>query len=324
MQPWRYPALLSLVMVGCVVISCAPKDQQFSFDFKVKGHSIFKNTTEEDAALSPEEQRCIRRRFALLHRLGGKYQQVLADVEPLNLSNQFTSAALMCFHPKIATLSELDQFGALIFYHEAIHLLSSSGDLIRTHPPTEQHAGSAWSAFHEPFYRYYVAEASPQHLFLPYLPETLPMHTIYEPLKGQPYLAHLERYFSAANDNNFYSLLEEWNAYNAGLDLAVALFDHGLAPCAPEHTSDIANAAMEFAVYTATYLEALHRQSADLFHILLQDKALREFLRFQQTKTQRLVAAGQSYPCLFNALTPQLQPAAQEASRRLLELIGEL
>ena len=68
----------------------------------------------------------------------------------------------------------------------------------------------------------------PQHLFLPYLPETLPMHTIYAPLKGQPYLAHLERYFSAANDNNFYILLEEWNAYNAGLNLAVAFF--GVCP----------------------------------------------------------------------------------------------
>ena len=291
MQPWRYPALLSLVMVGCVVISYAPKDQQFSFDFKVKGHSIFKNTTEEDAALSPEEQRCIRRRFALLHRLGGKYQQVLADVEPLNLSNQFTSGALLCFHPKIATPPELDQFGALIFYHEAIHFLSSSGDLIRTHPPTEQPAGSAWNAFHEPFYRYYVAEASPQHLFLPYLPETLPMHTIYDHLKGQLYLAQLERYFSAANDNNFYILLEEWNAYNAGLDLAVAFFDHGMALCAPEQTSDIANAAMEFAVYTATYVEALHRQSSDLFHTLLKDKTLREFLRFQLTKTQGHVPA---------------------------------
>jgi hypothetical protein len=249
---------------------------------------------------------------------------VLEDVEPLHLANQFTSAALLCFHPKIATPPELDQFGALIFYHEAIHLLSSSGDLVRTLKHTEQHAGSAWSTFHEPFYRYYVAEASPQHLFLPYLPETLPMHTIYEPLKGQPYLAHLERYFIAANDNNFYILLEEWNAYNAGLDLAVAFFDHGMAQCAPEHTSDLANAAMEFAVYTATYLEALHRRSSDLFHTLLKDKTLREFLRFQLTKTQRLVAAGQPYPCLFNALTPQLQPAVQEASRTLLELIGEL
>jgi hypothetical protein len=86
----------------------------------------------------------------------------------------------------------------------------------------------------------------------------------------------------------------------------------------------MANAAMEFAVYTATYLATLHRQSSALFHTLLQDKAVREFLRFQQTKTQRFVAAGQSYPCLFNALTPQLQPAAQEASRMLLELIGEL
>jgi hypothetical protein len=309
-------------MVGCVVISCAPKTQQFSFD--LKGHAVFKNTTEEDTALSPEERRCINRRFALLHQLGGKYQQVLADVEHLNLSNQFTSAALWCFHPKIATPPDLDQFGALIFYHEAIHLLSSLGDLIRTHPPTEQHAGSAWRTFHEPFYRYYVAEASPQHLFLPYLPETTPMHTIYAHLKGQPYLAHLERYFSAANDNNFYILLEEWNAYNAGLDLAVAFFDHGMAQCAPEQTSDIANAAMEFTVYTATYLKALHRQPSDLFHTLLQDKTVREFLRFQQTKTQRLVAAGQSYPCLFNTLTPQLQPAVQEASRTLLELIGEL
>jgi hypothetical protein len=308
-------------MVGCVVISCAPKAQQFSFD--IKGRSVFKNNTEEDTALSPEEQRCIRRRFALLHQLGGKYQQVLVDVEPLNLSNQFTSATLLCFHPKIVTRPELDQFAALIFYHEVIHLLSSSGDLIRTHPPTEQHAGSAWRTFHEPFYRYYVAEAFPQHLFLPYLPETLPMHTIYEHLRGQPYLAQLERYFSAANDNNFYILLEEWNAYNAGLDLAVALFDYGMAQCAPEQTSDIANAAMEFAVYTATYLEALHRQSSDLFHTLLQNKAVREFLRFQQTKTQRLVAAGQPYSCLFNALTPQLQSAVQEASRTLLELIGE-
>jgi hypothetical protein len=308
-------------MVGCVVISCAPKTQQFSFD--LKGHSVFKNTTAEDTALSPEEQHCIRRRFALLHQLGGKYQHVLADVAPLHLANQFTLAALWCFHPKIATPPELDLFGALIFYHEAIHLLSSSGDLVRTRKHTEQHAGSAWNTFHEPFYRYYVAEASPQHLFLPYLPETLPMHTIYAPLKGQLYLAHLECYFSAANDNNFYSLLEEWNAYNAGLDLAVAFCDHGLAPCAPAHPSDIANAAIEFAVYTATYLDALHRQSSDLFHTLLQDKAVREFLHFQLTKTQRLVAAGQPYLCLFNALTPQLQSAVQEASRTLLELIGE-
>jgi hypothetical protein len=79
------------------------------------------------------------------------------------------TVGLLCFHPKIATPPELDQFGALIFYHEAIHLLSSSGDLVRTLKHTEQHAGSAWSTFHEPFYRYYVAEASPQHLFLPYL-----------------------------------------------------------------------------------------------------------------------------------------------------------
>jgi hypothetical protein len=71
MQPRPYLTLLSLVMVGCVVISCAPKTQQFSFD--LKGHSVFKNNTEEDTALSPEEQRCIRRRFALLHQLGGKY-----------------------------------------------------------------------------------------------------------------------------------------------------------------------------------------------------------------------------------------------------------
>jgi hypothetical protein len=319
MQPRPFRTLLSLV--GCIVISCAPKTQQFSFD--LQGHAVFKTNTEEDTALSPEEQRCIRRRFALLHQLGGKYQQVLADVEPLNLSNQFTSAALMCFHPTIATPPALDQFGALIFYHEVIHLLSSSGDLVRTRKQTEQHAGSAWNTFHEPFYRYYVAEASPQHLFLPYLPETLPMHTIYEHLKGQPYLAHLERYFSVANDTNFYILLEEWNAYNAGLDLAVAFFDHGIAQCAPAQTSDMANAAMEFVVYTATYVEALHRQPSDLFHTLLKDKALREFLRFQLTKTQRLVAAGQPYPCLFNALTPQLQPAVQEASRTLLELIGE-
>jgi hypothetical protein len=321
MKPWPSPALLSLLVVGCVVSSCAPKAQQFSFD--LKGHAVFKDTTKEDTALSPEEQRCIQRRFALLHRLGGKYQQVLADVEPLNLSNQFTSAALWCFHPKIATPPELDQVGALIFYHEAIHLLSSLGDLLRTHPPTEQPAGSAWRTFHEQFYRYYVAEASPQHLFLPSLPETLPMHAIYEPLKGQPYLAHLERYFSAANDNNFYILLEEWNAYNAGLDLAVAFFDHGMAQCAPEHTSDLANAAMEFVVYTATYVEALHRQSSDLFHTLLKDKAVRKFLRFQLTKTQRLMTAGQPYPCLFNALTPELRPAFQEASRTLLALIGE-
>jgi hypothetical protein len=111
--------------------------------------------------------------------------------------------------------------------------------------------------------------------------------------------------------------------HNAGLDLAVAFFDHGMAQCAPEQTSDMANAAMEFAVYTATYLEALHRQSSDLFHTLLQDKALREFLRFQQTKTQRLMTAGQPYPCLFNVLTPQLRPAFQEASRTFLALIGE-
>jgi len=188
-------------MVGCVVSSCAQKAQQFSFD--IKGQSVFKNTTEEDTVLSPEEHRCIRRRFTLLYRLGGKYQQVLADVEPLNLSNQFTSAVLWCFHPKIATPPELDLFGALLFYHEAIHLLSSSGDLARTRKHTEQHAGSVWRTFHEQFYRYYVAEASPTHLFLPYLPETLPMHTIYAPLKGQPYLAHLERYFSAVNDSEY-------------------------------------------------------------------------------------------------------------------------
>ena len=80
---------------------------------------------------------------------------------------------------------------------------------------------------------------------------------------------------------------------------------------------------MEFTVYTATYLDALYRQHAALCTTLLQDKALRDFLRFQQTKTQRLVTAGQPYPCLFNALTPQLRPAFQEASRTLLALIGE-
>lgn len=321
MKPWPYPALLFLLVVGCVVISCAPKAQQFSFD--ITGHSVFKDTTKEDTPLSPEERRCIKRRFALLHRLGGKYQQVLEDVEHLELSNQFTSVALWCFHPTLATRPDVDQFSTLIFYHEAIHLLSSLGDLLRLHPATAQPAGPAWRAFREQFYRYYIAEASPQHLFLPYLPETLPMHTIYAPLKGQPALAHLERYFRVANDNNFYILLEEWNAYNASLDLAVAFFAHDMAPCAPEQSSDMANAAMEFTVYTATYLDALYRQHAALCTTLLQDKALRDFLRFQQTKTQRLVTAGQPYPCLFNALTPQLRPAFQEASRTLLALIGE-
>ena len=321
MKPGPHPALLSLVVVSCFVISCAPKAQQFSFD--IQGHSVFKNNTEEDAPLSPDEQRCINGRLALLHRLGGKYQQFLKDVEHLDLSNQFTSAALWCFHPKTATIPDLDQVGALFFYHEAIHLLSSLGDLIRTRKQTEQHAVSAGSALRESFYRYYVAEVSPRHLFLPYFPETLPMHAIYGQLKAQPYLAHLERYFSAANDNNFYILLEEWNAYNAGLDLAVAFFDNGIAQCPPDRTSDMANAAMEFAFYTATYLEALHRQQSDLFNTLLKEEALREFLRFQQTKTQRLVTEGQQYPCLFNALSPQLRPVFQEASRRLLDLIGE-
>ena len=86
MKPWPYPALLFLLVVGCVVTSCAPKAQQVSFD--IKGHSVFKDTTKEDTALSPEERRCIKRRFALLHRLGGK------EVTQNNISNFASLTAL--------------------------------------------------------------------------------------------------------------------------------------------------------------------------------------------------------------------------------------
>jgi hypothetical protein len=283
MKPRPPRALLALLVGSCFVISCASKAQQFSFDIKV--HSVFKNNAEGDAPLSPEALRCIHGRLALLHRLGGKYQQFLADVENLGLSDQFKSATLMCFHPQAAVFPGFDQLGAMLFYHEAVHFLSSLGDLARPLQHTAPPSGSTWSAFHEPFYRYYVAEEAPKHLCIPYVPGTLPMHAIYEQLKAQSYLAQLERYFSAANDNNFYILLEEWNAYNAGLDLAVAFLANGLDKCAPNKTSEMANAAMEFAFYTAIYLEALHSQQADLFHTLLKDGALREFLRFEQTKT---------------------------------------
>lgn len=321
MKPGPPRALLSLITVSCFVISCASKAQQFSFE--IKGLSVFKSPTEADTPLSPEAQRCIDGRVALLHRLGGKYQQFLADVADLGLSNQFTSAVLMCFHPQTATLSALDQLGVLLFYHEAVHFLSSLGDLTRTQQHTASPPGFPWSAFPAPFYRYYVAEEAPKHLVIPYVPGTLPMHAIYGQLKAQPSLSHLERYFSAANENNFYILLEEWNAYNAQLDLAVAFLATGLDRCTPKKTSDTANAAMEFTFYTTSYLEALHVQQADLFDTLLKDEALRALLRFQQTKTQRLVTEAQQYPCLFNALTPQLQPVFQDALRRLLDLIGE-
>jgi hypothetical protein len=309
------------MVASCFVSSCASKAQKLSFE--LKGRAIFKSPTEVDMPLSPEALRCMHGRLALLHQLGGTYQQVLVDVEDRKLSNQFKSAVLLCFHPRAATLPGFDQLGVMLFYHEAIHMLSSLGDLLRTQEHTAPPTGAPWSAFHEPCYRYYIAEEAPSYLCIPYVPGTLPMHAIYEPLKTQPYLAQLERYFSTANDNNFYILLEEWNAYNAGLALAVAFLANGLDQCAPNKTAEIANAAMEFVFYTARYLEALHSQQADLFHTLLEDEALRTFLRFQHTKTQRLIAEGQQYPCLFNVLTPQLQPVFHDASRRLSGLIGE-
>jgi hypothetical protein len=318
----HYATLLCLVVVSWWVLGCAAtaRDSQ-TFSFTTQGIAVFQHPDVEDPPLSPEERRCIDRRLAPLRQLGGQYQQVLATMEQLGLSNRLQSAALVCFQPEAAVLPALDQASLVLFYHEVVHFLSSAGDrirLARTQPP----GTSAWEAFHEPFYRYYVAEEASPHLWLPYVPGTLPMHALYEQLQAQPGLEKRERYFATANENNWYVLLEEWNAYNASLDLAVALVTHGLAPCAPTHTSDAANAAMEFAFYTATYLDALQRQQPALFTTLLQAEAVREFLRFQQEKTQRLVTAADRYPCLFNRLTPQLRPVFDDASRRLRALVG--
>jgi hypothetical protein len=164
-----------------------------------------------------------------------------------------------------------------IYFHEMTHLLSTFG--------AELGGDTALTFENRPTYE--VLEVT-QHTQAPIVFDQIKgsprTHEIYEILGDlKMSLNHREKYFGPDQLNNFYLLIDEWNAYLNQLEFTLV---------SQEKCSEItqnANSILEFMIFTETYNRYLEKKNPNLFKVFANNSSFQRGIGHLLDRSQMLL-----------------------------------
>lgn len=232
-----------------------------------------------------EEQACINRRRALLSKQK-KYHVLLQFFDKLELPEKNTF--WFCKYKDFSE-PERDLLAQGIVIHETLHMMGEPGKMINyiKQHKIEVESVSEIDDIIGDEYLLIQPRKNFKKILLPYIPKTPKSSFIYDDLKKYSYLSKLSTYFlkkSEKKGNNFYLILDEWNAYNETF-----IFDltYPNIKCNDmKNKADYINSVQEFEFYTFYYLAKLKKVDSATYEKLYQNKKNRTFIRGLSKETE--------------------------------------
>jgi hypothetical protein len=300
------------ILIIPFLVSCSHVPYSASHSLEVNGQELLGRPISDSS-----KSACLITRFDEIEKLGKKQKRFINEyrsrLDQLPLSEVYKMTG--CEWDYSEAISQLEEplqeamqkdrklKPILLAHHEGHHLLGTFGDIIAA-LKSEKDGNLILKSLLENGYRYYTGEALNPYSKIPYFPDTPKSNSLCRDFQNLSVFHWAKTYFcKETNDNNFYVLLDEWNAYLQDVPLHTKLgFVYDWAPAS----------TVEFQLYTIRYLENLQISDPSLFKKLTGNNQIKRFLNYLYISTRekaKLTCPENDWRC--SALKKELKKPSQ-------------
>jgi hypothetical protein len=283
-------------------------DDEGHMDFSLS--SDYLANKDQPPIVTKKQQECLSSREKAIAKLSPSYRKFVQKVRKSHIAPEHSLAFTFCsdprmtdpiiyrqmrqlapFVPKVEEVLDeksYEKMAQLLYVHEMSHFLSSTaGDAADL--------GLLPSQAEKIYVFWELTPKGSRALQVEVQTGTPRAHEISAlVLQSKINFVQREKYLGTANDNNFYVLLDEWNAYLNQLDYV--MFDPDLCSYLP----DSYNSVVEFVFFIKTYLDHYRKKDPAAFEAVKESASHQQLMKTLLLRTKSLVNGSQATKCYRN------------------------